>query len=77
LNNKLVRVWLQHPRRLLRIVFDQLGKQCPYLWFNFPDSTGFSFMVAHGASLATKRGTGNINPLNHVAFASEELGKRR
>ena len=61
LNNKLIRIRLQHLGRLLRIVFDQLCKQRPYFWFNFPDSAGFNFMVIHDASLARQRGSGNIN----------------
>jgi hypothetical protein len=60
LNNELVRIRLQHLGRLLRIVFDQLCKQSPYFWFNFPDSAGFNFLVIHGGSLASQRGSGNI-----------------
>ena len=42
-------------------MFDQFCKQTPYFWFNFPDSAGFNFLVIHGGSLASRRGSGNIN----------------
>ena len=61
LNNKLIRIRLQHFRGLPGIAFDQLCKQRPYLRFNFPDSAGFDFLIIHVASLASRHGGDNIN----------------
>ena len=50
-------------------MFDQLCKQRPYFWFNFPDSAGFNFLVVHGASLASGHGSRNINCPNRWQYS--------